>query len=52
MVPGSVRVITRARLAELDEPTRSVPGSAGVLPMAVTTPAPSCPGMTGKSGSG
>jgi hypothetical protein len=31
MVPASVRVITRARLAELDEPTRSVLRSAAVL---------------------
>jgi len=31
VVPGSVRVITRARLAGLPEPTRSVLGSAAVL---------------------
>ncbi|HET9969174.1 MAG TPA: AAA family ATPase, partial [Streptosporangiaceae bacterium] len=31
VVPGSVRVITRARLAGLREPTRSVLGSAAVL---------------------
>ncbi|HEY2286490.1 MAG TPA: AAA family ATPase, partial [Streptosporangiaceae bacterium] len=31
MVPDSVRVMTRTRLGELDEPTRSVIGSAAVL---------------------
>jgi hypothetical protein len=31
MVPDSIRVMTRARLGELDEPTRSVIGSAAVL---------------------
>jgi AAA ATPase domain len=31
MVPDSVRVITRARVGELNEPTRSVLGSAAVL---------------------